>query len=32
MTMLQFVREMAALVAFLMTLYAWTMLGHALGL
>ncbi len=29
MTMLRFLREMFTLVAFLGTLYAWTVLGHA---
>ena len=32
MTMMRFLREMFTLVAFLSTLYAWTMFGHALAL
>ncbi len=32
MTMMRFLREMFTLVAFLGTLYAWTLFGHAFGL
>ncbi len=32
MTMMRFLREMFTLVALLSTLYAWTLLGHALVL